>query len=282
MLSGTWLAASALFVVLSVTATGRATQLSWTAPELCPTQQSVEEMLSERVGQDYRAVGDFHFQAEVSRLGDERWRLELRFEQPSAHTGWQERSVEGLTCSSVADAGVVVMALALQHEERGAEPASPAVAAAPSESPTRARDRAPPPRRPAQPVGAAPPSVEVGMGALALVDSGALPEVAFGAELGGQLRVSRLVVRAAAFGFPRVSHDVVRGGAASSSCSEVRSPVVTWFVSCPWPWGAAPGSKPARCLVKGTGRSSQNVKRRSGSGPPWMSEGRRAWRVESR
>lgn len=116
MLSGTWLAASALFVVLSVTATGRATQLSWTAPELCPTQQSVEEMLSERVGQDYRAVGDFHFQAEVSRLGDERWRLELRFEQPSAHTGWQERSVEGLTCSSVADAGVVVMALALQHE----------------------------------------------------------------------------------------------------------------------------------------------------------------------
>lgn len=230
MLSGTWLAASALFVVLSVTATGRATQLSWTAPELCPTQQSVEEMLSERVGQDYRAVGDFHFQAEVSRLGDERWRLELRFEQPSAHTGWQERSVEGLTCSSVADAGVVVMALALQHEERGAEPASPAVAAAPSESPTRARDRAPPPRRPAQPVGAAPPSVEVGMGALALVDSGALPEVAFGAELGGQLRVSRLVVRAAAFGFPRVSHDVVEGrggefqlfGGALAGCYLVR------------------------------------------------------------
>lgn len=226
MRSGIWLAA--LLGVLSAPATARATQLVWTAPASCPAQQSVEAMLSERVGQDYRAIGDFHFEAEVTRVADDRWQLQLRFEQAAAQTGWEERRIEGATCSSVADAGVVVMALALERD--GTESAPALVAAKPSESPAKPRDSAPPPRQPARPIAAAPPTVELGMAALALVDAGALPEVAFGVELGGQLRISRLVMRAAALWFPGVSHDVGEGrggefqlfGGALAGCYLVR------------------------------------------------------------
>jgi len=235
MLSGRMaLALAAVSLASSVTATSSATELEWTAPAPCPVQQTVEEMLSERVGQDYRSVGDFHFQARVIRVGVERWQLELRFEQPAAAAGRDERKIEGATCSSVAEAGVVVMALALEHEKGAAEPASTAVAAPPATSEVKAR--APEPTEPDRPPQPAPPSadrkqtIELGVAALALVDSGALPEVAFGAEFGGQLRISRLLARAAAFGFPRVRHDLEEGrggefqlfGGALAGCYLVR------------------------------------------------------------
>lgn len=233
MLSGIRPAFSALMVVSSLSASAHASQLVWTAAAPCPTQQTVEEMLSERVGQDYQAVGDFHFQAEVSQVTADRWQLELRFEQASAPSGWEERRIEGETCSSVAEAGVVVMALALEREERVAEPVEPMVEPTPGEAATSRAGAPPSPRRsekPVQPVRETASPVELGMGALALVDSGALPEVAFGAEFGGQLKVSRLVARAAAFGFPRVRHDVADGrggefqlfGAALAACYLVR------------------------------------------------------------
>lgn len=210
-----------------------ASELVWTAPAACPVQQTVEEMLSERVGLDYRSVGDFHFQVEVSRIGDERWRLKLRFEQPATQTGREERTIEGVTCSSVADAGVVVMALALEHEARDVEPVAASTAGTPGESAPQARGLEQPEAgymgEPAEPIGTQ-RNLEVAMNALALVDSGALPEVAFGAELGGQLRVSRLVLRAAAFGFPRVKHEIAHGrggefqlfGSALAGCYLVR------------------------------------------------------------
>ena len=201
---------------LSLFATSvHATELVWSAPAECPAQRAVEEMLSERVGHDYRAVGDFHFQAEVSRIGAERWQLKLRFTQPSARSGREERVVEGASCSSVADAGVVVMALALEHEAGAVEQPAPSPAATPAESAPKAGALDPPVAghtgEPTQPVGEPQHSVEGAMSVMALVDSGALPEVAFGAELGGQLRISRLLLRALAFGFPRVQHEIEAG-----------------------------------------------------------------------
>ena len=227
-------ALATLLATWSLATASHATELKWTAPAPCPAQSTVEELLSERVGQDYRSVGDFHFQARVVRVGAERWQLELWFEQPSAPAERDERRIEGATCSSVVEAGVVVMALALEQEKGAADPASPAVAAPSAAS--EAKPHVPAPTEPDRPSPPAPPSadrkqtVELGVAALALVDSGALPELAFGAEFGGELRISRLIARAAAFGFPRVRHDLEQGrggefqlfGGALAGCYLVR------------------------------------------------------------
>src|ERR1700734_4155731 len=90
-----------------------AVSLSWTAPTGCPTQTEVLAQIRSAVGPAVSAHDPVHARAVVARGERETWQGALELS-----VGGQEstRQVEGETCRAVADAVVVMVALAVNPD----------------------------------------------------------------------------------------------------------------------------------------------------------------------
>jgi hypothetical protein len=169
-----------------------AAELTWHAPESCARAETVREQVGKLVGRRFEAIEGIAFEIAISAEGDGRHVLVLRtvFERtdgtPSAP---RERTLEGASCAEVSDAASVAIALAIaEREEERARQEAPPEAAAPPTSPSSVEPAVPDDRTP----------IHVSLGAGALVESGALPAVALGAQVEASLGYG--AVRAALFG----------------------------------------------------------------------------------
>lgn len=113
--------------------------LAWSAPAECPTQDDVRRAVEDAAGRPVE--GGVRVRAAVTRLGADRFRLELETTGPE---GVGHRVLEGPTCQELADAVAVIVSLAIESgspEEdgtaTGGAPPAPALAAAPARSPAR-------------------------------------------------------------------------------------------------------------------------------------------------
>lgn len=144
-----------------------AVELRWRAPEECPDAGWVTSHLEEYLGQTSASDEPARVEAEVRRLDDGQWELTLRFESRPD----EPRVLTNATCEGLAEAAVVVVAIAVTPEPTAAsepevprEPTPREPAPAPSIA-TPGQDPASTPRRP----------VELSLAALAGVGFGAVP-----------------------------------------------------------------------------------------------------------
>jgi hypothetical protein len=155
--------------------------LAWYAPEGCPTQQAVagrvEQLLGERSTRVNQAPLDVR--ETVALLPDGRFRAELTTLQAGEP---RSRVLEAATCSEIAEASAVVMALAIAPEEPTEAVAMPPLAAtqpaAPASTPSAPLSDAG--ARPVPPPRGAVTTFELTAGAGAVADVGAIAPVAAG------------------------------------------------------------------------------------------------------
>jgi hypothetical protein len=164
-----------------------AAELTWQAPSGCPGDEEVQARLTRALGTELGERGDVRFDA-VASAREGGFDLTLTTHQNGAV---QERRIKAASCDALVDALVAQVSLAI-HAAEG-EPAS---------AETSAEGSAPEPERDSElePSPAAPPAarrtqeaarpetddagsrVSVIIGAGALLETGAFPEAAFGAE----------------------------------------------------------------------------------------------------
>jgi hypothetical protein len=159
-------------------------QLRWQAPAECPSEAQVIARVEELVGPRRASQRGLVARGVVTRTG-ERYRLEL-----SLRAVETARVLSGDDCARLADAAALVMALDIDPdastreapaEEPPADPVIPEAVPTPEQPPVHQR-----PRRPAPTVRAA--SLDVVVGARAVLDSGALPRATMG--VGGATNLS--------------------------------------------------------------------------------------------
>jgi hypothetical protein len=187
--------------------------LTWKAPPDCPTEDAVRSealrlLAGPPIAADRRVVAS----AQVVHLATGRWRVEVSM---SSATAEGRRSLEAGTCSGLANATALIVAIMVDPDRAGAAAAAPAASTtspAPASPPPPVVQ--PPPAAAALPPSApAPPPVDApgsrpspigpprwAAGAWALVDTSTLPSVAYG--VGGGVAVLVWHLRAdAAVGF---------------------------------------------------------------------------------
>jgi hypothetical protein len=151
---------------------------SWTAPSGCPTEAELSAQIRSAIGS--AAAGHDPVRASAAAEGGgDRWRADVEMSVGSLSSN---RWVEGETCRAVADAVVVIVALAV-----GPAADRPPVTALPS--PT-VRPAAPPPLVEAPSLARATRAWMVG--ASLVLDGGTIPSVGCGAELFAAWAPSRL------------------------------------------------------------------------------------------
>jgi hypothetical protein len=170
--------------------TAAAAELHWKAPGECPDSRDVTEEVGRLLGRALASVNQADFDVEVVHDTKDDWTLTLR--RAERATGEQRsRQFHGKTCSDVADAAVVAVALAVQGEESATTggPAEPKVV-----------DRQPPIDEGAH-TGPSPeppkkPAIRAIAALAGVVDLGALPAAAPGFELSASGAYERFVLSA--------------------------------------------------------------------------------------
>jgi hypothetical protein len=175
----------------------RAAELTWTAPETCPSAEQGRRALEDAIGEPLAKAEPLGFDVLVELESDGTARATVTMREPALSAGPKQRVIVAKSCSEAADAAVVAMALALASG-RSAEPDSAASTGSEGSAPrgdgnneraarpTPARRPAPGPRtseasgRPSTPSSA----VRVSSEASFVLDSGSLPVLAAGAEVG--------------------------------------------------------------------------------------------------
>jgi hypothetical protein len=195
-----------------------AAELRWSAPAECPDRRDVEHEVGRLVGYPLQASDSADFTIEIVEK-EPGFELTLRREEKGSGER-RTRTLSGRTCSEVADAAAVAIAMALQGNDTGEEAAQWQTAPADqpqvlpqtgARTPTRgraenvARDRGPR-------SGAEPSPFHVMGGAAGVVDFGALPQAAPGVEL--DLAAGYRKLRLTAFGalFAAVDATASQGG----------------------------------------------------------------------
>ena len=127
-------------VLVSSVAFAQELELMWTAPTECPQAAAAEARVRRLVGTD--AAGSVAASVSVRQLGENRWSATLAL-------GDTTRVLEGESCDSVADAAVVILAMAIDPEAAPEAPPAPATEQSAAEAPAA--------ESPAGPVAAARP-----------------------------------------------------------------------------------------------------------------------------
>jgi hypothetical protein len=202
-------------------APAHAADLAWTALDDCATRASAQEQIERLVGRPLTEVENVDFAVEIVRSGAREWRVAVR---TLAHDGGPRvRELTGATCTEVADAAAVAIAMAIEasdendlaaqsptHDAAVDEPAAPDHApdepAAPSDEHATAAVEA----------SASADALRFALGAGAVLDHGSLPELALGAELALSLGWRALRLTALGTFFPtqqtRLSSNPDHGG----------------------------------------------------------------------
>ncbi len=197
-----WLAG--VFVVVAAAAgRARAAQLQLRAPESCPAEASVKAQVEQLLDRPLDEVEGVDFEATIERVSAQDWRLTLRTLPRDPGAKPRTRELSGASCEGVTSALAVALAMSIKGEDEQAEQ-TPAV---PIPAPAPAREAAPASNAPARGEAAsaaaagAPARWRFSLGAGALLDGGALPQLAPGAqlELGASLSALRLGALGALF-----------------------------------------------------------------------------------
>jgi hypothetical protein len=164
----------ALVVALFARQAGAAS-FGWSAPDGCPAEASVRARLERDFGADFDVTPGLDFEATVTQGSGS---FELVLKARARDGAVQERRIRAATCDELVDALVAAMALARQALESPPPDSEPAAAdAEPEPEPTTP---AASPTRKATPADSAELAAVLALGGL--LDVGALPSPAFGAE----------------------------------------------------------------------------------------------------
>ena len=137
----------------------KAFELTWEAPDSCPDEQDIRRQVDRLVGAGGQPQHRLVVHGRVTQQEDGQWVLRLQTELDGVHG---ERAIPGKSCQAVADAGALMLALALNpdmeiggaEEQRDASPSS--------RSPATAAEKTPPVRPPAAPVRSQSEDVQAG------------------------------------------------------------------------------------------------------------------------
>jgi hypothetical protein len=170
--------------------------IAWTAPDGCPSGGEVRaEALRLLAGPPIRPDRRVAANARVVHLATGRWRVDVSM---SSATAEGKRSIEASTCSGLADATALIVAIMVDPDRAGAAAAAPksttpASPPPPASAPAPTAPTPPPPPPPAPAIAPAdrplptPAKAEAprwAMGSWFVVDSSILPSAAFGAAFG--------------------------------------------------------------------------------------------------
>jgi hypothetical protein len=157
--------------------------LAWDAPDGCPTATEVEAETRARLGGSWPQGRHVAVEARAAVLQSGRWRLTLVTREGEVAG---ERTLEGATCSVVASAASLVIALTIDPEavastSRSDSATPPPPPPSPAPAPPREPDAVPAPRTRVTPFG----RISTDIGAAVSADPISLgADVAFGARLG--------------------------------------------------------------------------------------------------
>jgi len=176
--------------------------LAWSVPTSCPSKSEVLAEVARSIGGRATRVEPLHVRADVWESEAGGWKASLEL---AAAGQVMRRQVHGDSCTAVADAVALVISVAAIEDAVPAPFAAPP--AAPPASPAPPSQEAPPAAAPVEipvvaPVREVPPglretrpqarrrtrTVEIELGAAALVDIGSLPATAPGVEISGGVR----------------------------------------------------------------------------------------------
>ena len=167
-----------VILVWSATANATALHLRWAAPENCPREEAFRRMIDAYLGASAVSVlrESISVDGWVQRVGDDQYRLKLRLANDA---GERERRLEHSDCWKVADAGALIVAVAIAPDKIRFE-TPPFVREAPTSDGAETSGHDSPKTESPQRHG-----VGLALGGYGLLGSGVLPGVApgFGAEL---------------------------------------------------------------------------------------------------
>jgi hypothetical protein len=199
----TWPAVAALCLVVAPSARAQEHEpvsLTWSAPAACPTEDHVRaEVLRLLAGPPISPDRHVTAMARVMRLESGRWRVEVFVMAQGV------RSLEAESCSGLADATALIVAIAVDPDRAGAAAYAAAPTALPPVQPEPAL-AVPPPAAPPAPLASsarlapargAAAEPRWSFGTWGLVDSATLPAPAFGGAFGVGALVGRLRSEAA-------------------------------------------------------------------------------------
>jgi hypothetical protein len=188
---------------------------SWTAPEACPTESSVQAAMLE----DLKDPPDVRVWVVVEH--EETWRARIWMEDGS---GTGERRFDGTSCKAVADAATVFLSLWLARSPGGASRARDAQV-----EPPAALDRAPVAEGPRAARAPAPPDPRLALTMSMLVDAVALPSPAGGIDAAFAWRGDRLRLEASG-GFTFVQSEALPSGAGARLYAMIAGARACWTV----------------------------------------------------
>lgn len=236
LVSRSWVVVALLCVALFDSQSALGAGLTWSAPEACPTDAEVRARVENGLGVRLADLPDIAFEASARPI-DGAFELELKARKGEAT---HVRRVRVTTCAELVDVLVAAMSLAVESlgsQQQGEDPGLPSGESAEPESsssspPDSAQTSAPTPRKQV-PLPSESARLSGFAAAGVLVDVGALPEPAPGAEahLGVgwgmfKARALGLVIpkqRAALKGTTEGDFDLVAGGVGLCAAS-VRAP----------------------------------------------------------
>ncbi|MDF2696068.1 MAG: hypothetical protein K0S65_4451, partial [Labilithrix sp.] len=184
-----WMATTAalfLFAPRTAHAESTAFELAWSAPPECPSGKEIVDATRARLGASRSDEPPALLVQGTVTPEDGGFLVALAMKDTSGNpVGRRQVRVEGPTCSAVADATALVLAMIIAARPRGASPAVPLPDAPPPSVPVDSDSPAPPPPPPRRPEAAPlpPPPRRLVVGAAALVSRGVLPSMGAGLAL---------------------------------------------------------------------------------------------------
>jgi hypothetical protein len=233
---------AALLALLFVAPSARAATLEWSGPQACAIRSELTEEVERLIERPLAEVGTLRFSVQVTGKPGQ---LRLQLETREAAGARAVRTLPGRTCSELAQAAAIAIALAVRESEQGSgeeAAAHPARAQAlalrePEDASTAASDgNQDVAQQPLQRQAARESAWGASLGLAGLIDSGSLPGVGPGAELEASLKYEsvRLMGAGGLFASREVRRSDGSGGefqlafAALLLCAErlVRTPFV--------------------------------------------------------
>lgn len=224
-----WLTAATCSVLLKLcgASAAHAAEVSLEAPPSCAIARELTEEVERLVGRPLSEVPRMDFAIRVTQHAASKWQVALRTTSAEAPSGPALREINGQSCAEVRDAAAVAMALAIEQRQRSdadadltslprqrvdvaaesPSAAAPARSSAGTAAPVRRAISASPNDR-AQ----SGPWIGIDVGLGGVVDAGALPGMALGAELELSARLASLRVVAVGALFTSQITRVADGG----------------------------------------------------------------------
>jgi hypothetical protein len=185
-----FLLVAAAGLAVSAAAPVRAAQLTVEAPASCADPTTLADEVADLIGRPLTEIPDIDFRIRIAETSPRKWRLHLETVEGQGSTARASavsgtREIEGKSCSELAEAASVAIAVSVRSMEAAERTPPPAAVtpALPGASPATATVVVSSSPRPAWR-----PSVTVGL----VTDTGALPSTSPGLELEGDLQRGRL------------------------------------------------------------------------------------------